>query len=357
MKHKSSLFPGLAALIALMQFGVPVRANLIISPIFDASITTDANASGIESTINAAIGFLENTYTNPIDVTIEFQEGSALGYNQEGFVYTENYHTFYNALVAENANPAAIAGLGLNGGNSWFNPVTGSMSIFVKSANMRALGLGGGPQCNVTGNSGSLTCSNVSGGPGAIDGIVSVNTAITYPPQTDNSSEYSLMAVTEHEIDEVLGLGSALPRTTAGTAAAPIPAPSDLFRYNANGTFASLSINCAAPPVPVYFSYSGATDLDQCNNSCNGGDFGNWQSNPLPAGALPEVQDAFATPGARPAYGANEIAAMTAIGYIDMARPAPEPRTCVLILIPLAALCIRIAGSGFPGRDGSRTGV
>jgi len=201
----------LAALVLLIAAGVPAKANLIINPLFDFSITNDPNASGIENTINAAIAFFENTYSNPIDVTIEFQEGSALGYNQEGFVYTENYHSFYGALVEENANPAAIAGLTQKGGNSWPNPVTGSMVIFVKSANMRALGLGGAPLCNVTGTAGSLTCSNVSGGPNAIDGIVSLNTAITYPPQPDNSSEYSLMATAEHEIDEVLGMGSALP--------------------------------------------------------------------------------------------------------------------------------------------------
>ena len=356
MKRGSRLFPGIVALFVLLEFGVPGKANLIITPIFDSSITRDVNASGIESTINAAIGFFESTYSNPIDVIIEFQEGSALGYNQEGFVYTENYYTFYNALVAENANTAAIAGLNQSGGNSWLNPVTGSMVISVKSANMRALGLGGGPLCNVIRGPALLTCSNVSGGPNAIDGIVSLNTAITYPPQPDSSSEYSLLAVTEHEIDEVLGLGSALPLTMSGTASATTPMPSDLFRYNASGTRASLTVNCAAPAIPVYFSYSGATDLDQFNNSCNGGDFGNWQSNPLPAGARPEVQDAFSTPGARPAYGPNEIAAMTAIGYIDIPRPVSEPGTFALVLISLAVLLVRTRYVRTSRRAASRPG-
>lgn len=327
----------LAALIVLIAAEVPAKANLLITPIFDSSITRDPNALGIENTIDAAIGVFESTYSNPIDVTIEFQEGSALGYNQEGFVYTETYHAFYDALVDEDANPAAIAGLTQNGGNSWFNPVTDSMVILVKSANMRALGLGGEPLCDVIGAPGSLTCNSVAGGANAVDGIISLNTAITYPPQPNNSSEYSLMAVTEHEIDEVLGAGSAIPDTRSGIASASTPAPDDLFRYTANGTFASLTVNCSAAPIPVYFSYSGATDLAQFNNSCNGGDFGNWQSNPLPAGARPEVQDAFQTPGARPAYGPNEIALLTAIGYVDPPPPAaPEPGTWILLLISAA---------------------
>ena len=104
------------------------------------------------------------------------------------------------------------------------------------------------------------------------------------------------------------------------------------------------------------FSYSGAADLDPFNNSCNGGDFGNWQNNPLPLGARLEVQDAFATPGARPTYGPNEVAAMTAIGNIDPRRPVSEPGTFALVLISPAVLWARTRYVGASRRVGSRPG-
>ena len=326
-------------IVMLLATSLTGKAGLVITSIFDGSIKSDPNAPGIEATINAAISVFENKYSNPVSVTIEFQEGSALGESDTGFLYTENYHTFYTGLVAEDANPAAIAGLtARDAGNSWLNPATDSLNILVKPANLRALGLSGAPLCNVTGSSGSLTCGNTSGGPNAIDGIISLNTAITYPPQSNNGSNYSLMATTEHEIGEILGMGSALPGTSAssGTVSASNPMPDDLFRYSASGTLTSLAVNCASAPVAAYFSYSGTTDIAQFNNACNGGDFGDWQSTPIPSGVAAQVQDAFAYPGQAPLYGPSETAAMTAIGWVDPPANAPEPETWFLLLSSLA---------------------
>lgn len=332
----------LYALIALLvSFGavIPARAGLIIDATFDSSITGQADAATIESTIEAAIGVFEATYTNPISVSIVFQAGGGLGESQVGFAYSQNYQAFYNDLVATNANPAAIAGLTSNGGNAVNNPVTGTSTIELKSANGRAVGIAGdAPLCNPVGSPGSLVCSGVPGGPDAVDGIISLNTNITYPPQPDNGFNYGLMSVTEHEIDEVLGLGSALgdcndagPNPCTSISARD-PEPEDLFRYTGPGQFASLSINCANPFTQAYFSYTGATAdntaMTQFNTVCNGADWGDWKGGPTP-----QVQDAFGNAGAAdPSYGPNEIAAMSAIGYTVA---TPEPGTLVLLLTSL----------------------
>ena len=122
------------ALCLTLCAGIPAHANLIIKPIFDSSITGNVNATQIQDTINQAIAFFEANYTNSITVTIDFQStSSGLGSTQVGFVYNENYKAYYNALVATNANPAAIAGLTANGGNNVNNPVTGTTIISVKS--------------------------------------------------------------------------------------------------------------------------------------------------------------------------------------------------------------------------------
>ena len=82
-----------------------------------------------------------------------------------------------------------------------------------------------------------------------------------------------------------------------------------------------------------FFSLNGTTDLAPFNQT-GSGDFGDWQSSPLPTGVPPEVQDAFATPGATPSLGV-ELTVLQAIGY-DTA--APEPGTVALFGLGLATL-------------------
>lgn len=326
-------FPGLPAGLVLILAATPGWANLVITPTFDGSITSDPNASSIEATINAAIGIFESIYSTPIDVPIYFQEGGGLG--ESNFIYYQvPYDLFYDHLAATDANPQAIAGLTANGGNSVDNPVTGTQDIEIKSANARALGIFIAPGCVPTGSAGSMQCGNALGT--AYDGIITLNTSITYPPGSNNGSNYGLMSTVEHEIDEILGLGSSIGNVTAGSGTTASflnnnPAPEDLFRYSAPGVFAG-TVACPGTQNSAYFSYNGSQVLSYFNNLCNGADFGDWESNPYPAGFSAQVQDAFAYAGAQPLYGINEIAAESAIGYTLV---APEPGTWMLLSLAL----------------------
>lgn len=348
------------------MFVMPARAGLIIDTIFDSSITSDANAASIEAAIDTAVQTFESLYSNPIAVSILFQEGGGLGQSND-LVYGVTYTSFYNGLVANDGNPAAIAGLDANGGdpntNGGVNPVGDVNEIEIKSANARALGIDIAPGCVVTPTGDGTAGGNVpntcaqSGAGVKVDGIVSLNSAITTPPNTQTSPDpiyYDLLSTTEHEIDEVLGLGSALENcdsTSPSGACQPsatldaandtpfgVGAPEDLFRWDAaTGGARTLSTNCTTP-TSAYFAYGPSTGaIAQFNNACNGGDFGDWQSNPLPPGANPQVQDAFGAPGETPVYGSSEIDAMTAIGY-DLASPTPEPGAMVLLGAGLAML-------------------
>src|SRR4051812_49208021 len=60
--------------VVLLGDGAPAVAGLVIVPTFDASITSDPNAVAIEGTINAAIQAYETGFSDPITVTIKFQE-------------------------------------------------------------------------------------------------------------------------------------------------------------------------------------------------------------------------------------------------------------------------------------------
>src|ERR1700722_10318150 len=128
----------LSFLTLVIPLASPAHAGLIITPTFDSSITSDSHAATIEGVIDSAIRMFDNLYSNPITVSIYFQEGGGLG-DSNTAVYDGAYTTVYNALVATDANPAAIAALNANGGdpttNGGINPEGDTNAIEIKSAN------------------------------------------------------------------------------------------------------------------------------------------------------------------------------------------------------------------------------
>jgi hypothetical protein len=362
-------FPLIVLLATLTAFVMPARAGLIIDATFDSSITSDPHAASIEALINGAVQTYENLFTNSMTVSILFQEGGGLGQSND-LIYGTSYTSFYSQLVANNANPAAIAALNANGGdpntNGGINPVGGVDGIEIKAANARALGFTLAPGCFVTPTGDGTSGGNVpnvcalSGTGAVVDGIISLNTALTTPPNIQTSPNpiyFDLLSTAEHEIDEVLGLGSALINCDSTSPSGPcqpgatlnaandtfgsVGTPEDLFRWSApTGGVRTLSTNCTTP-TSAYFAYGPSTgEIAQFDNACNGGDFGDWQSSPLPPGVNPQVQDAFSAPGDAPALGASEIDALTAIGY-NLASPTPEPGSMVLFGAGLAVLAMR----------------
>ena len=288
----------LASAIVALILSPQARANMVITPTFDVSITSDANAAAIEATINSAIQIYQSVFADPITVNITFQEmSSGLGQSSFSF-FSVSYASYRAALVADAKTPddaTALAHLPL-GPN---NPVTGTAFIDVKPANLRAVGL-----------------SAVVGS----DGTIGLNTHITDVGSPGTTGQYSLMAVTEHEIDEILGLGSALP-TVGGN-----PYPEDLFRYDSTG---ARSFDTLTTTVP-FFSIDGTTRLAQFHQQ-NGdmGDYGDWQTGAGPV----RVQDWQATPGMNPALGV-ELRALDVIGYDSI----PEPGTGALLGAALVVL-------------------
>jgi len=290
-------------------------AGLLIVPTFDSSITSDPNSANIQAAINAAIAIYAADFSDPIQINITFGEmASGLGQSTKT-IYNLSYTSFHNGLLGDaksSDDATALANSAtISGGN---NPVTGTSNIAVSTANIKALGIAGSfPSVLACGS----TC----------DGFIQLNTNITFPGSPGTSSQYSLQVVAEHEIDEVLGLGSSLPTPVfAGS-----PSPEDLFRYGSTPGARSFTTSSSAL---AFFSIDGTVKLAQFDNQNDGGDFGDWQSNPLPGGVQPKVQDAFATAGATPALGV-ELRALDVIGY-DLA--VPEPATFLLFSGALAGL-------------------
>src|SRR5262249_42658852 len=146
-----------------------------------------------QTVINNAIAFYESTFTSPITVNIEFYEmSSGLGTSTTA-IYFVPYSTYRTALM--NSSPStddatAFATLPDIPGN----PINGT-DIQLTSANGRAIGL---DTPESTFPSGS-PCPNFTG-----SGCIGLNVSMA-------NAHSALLTVVEHEIDEVLGLGSALP--------------------------------------------------------------------------------------------------------------------------------------------------
>jgi hypothetical protein len=283
----------------------PAWASFVITPTFGGSITADPNAGAIEGIINSAISTYEADFADNINVAITFNEMSS-GLGQSSSAFNNVSYTAYLAALTTHATTAddATALAHLPPGPN--NPVTGTATINVHTANLRALGLPGGAV--------------------ASDGTIGLNTSLTFPGSPGTSNTYSLLAVTEHEIDEVLGLGSALPTL-------PSPPfntifPEDLFRYDNAGHRSFTATDGAA----ANFSIDGTTILAPFHNTNDGSDYGDWQN-----GGPARVQDAVGTAGATPALGV-ELVALDVIGYDRIIASVPEPGTGALLAISLAAL-------------------
>jgi hypothetical protein len=273
-------------------------AGLTIIPVFDSSITSDPQAATIEATIKAAVAVYQSDFSDPITVSITFKEmNSGLGQSQWSY-YTFSYSDYRAALVAAAStadDATALAHLPIQTGN----PVNGNSSVFVKTAQAWDLGLNSGTSGE---NVGTVLLYT---------GIMNLSDA------QNNPNNYSLYATVWHEVDEVLATGSALDEVNDGgnTATGPI-FPEDLFRYDGSGNRSYTTSGSATS----YFSIDGTTDLAQFNQ-VGSGDYGDWYSYHVEV--VPEVQDAFATPGASPNLGV-ELRVLDVLGY-HLVTQAPAP--------------------------------
>jgi hypothetical protein len=271
-------------------------AGLTIIPTFNSTGATSIDAA-TQTVINNAIAFYQNTFTDNITVNIEFHNMSS-GLGQSiAFIFSVPYSTYCTALAANATSPDDITAVA-NTPCASTNPINSNANIGVKSPDGRALGIntpeqpfrGACPTASFTGS-----------------GCIGLNVA-------EANSLGVLFSTVEHEIDEVLGLGSAL----NGTTTPAMPWTEDLFRWHTAGTRSyaadpSTANPCGASTPAAFFSIDGgSTDLDDFNNCANGGDYGDWITH-TPS----QVQDAFTNSSATPSLTVTspEVRALDVIGY------------------------------------------
>ena len=256
-------------------------SGLVVIPTFDSTIISDPRSSAIQAMIISSIEKYQTLFSDPITVSIRFRysgfnlDGTPMG-NQIGHsdstCWIRDWNTYMTALRADGktANDAtATEGL----------PTTAlSSSVVIRSAVGRAVGLDTPPMMFEDGTLGP-------GGP--YDGIVTINSLtpvqFTRPVSPDN---FDGQMFTEHEIDEVLGMGSHLN--------SPRPEflePTDLFSW------ASLNARNTSASGQRFFSIDRGFHFIAQFNQNPEGDFGDFDADDFcPANRL-YVQNAFNCPG------------------------------------------------------------
>ena len=281
--------------------------GLTIHPTFDNSITGNPNAAAIQAMINRAIGIYESLFSDPITIQIRFRyattgpDGIPLSHGlvsqSDTTVYTNvSWNTYISALRADaRTSNDNIANASLPG-----NAL--SPNIRPASANGRALGLNTPPAMFANGSVGQ-------GGP--YDGIVTLNSSKPFQfSRPVNGNSFDAQRITEHEMDEVIGLASRLGDNSSDLR------PQDLFSWSSAG-----HRNITSSGTRYFSINSGMTNIVGFNQDPNG-DFGDWLSEACPQ-AHPYPQNAFSCVGQSSDIAATspEGINLDVIGY-DLTQPS-----------------------------------
>jgi hypothetical protein len=293
-----------------MSATTEATTGLVIHATFDSSITGNPNSAAIQATINQAISICESLLSDPITIEIRFRYSTtepngdpipADRLAQSNYVfYTIAWNTYINALRTDartgndNIATASLPGSAL------------SANILPASAAGRAIGLDTPPAMFADGTVGD-------GGP--YDGIVTLNSASPYqftrPPIGSN---YDAQRSFEHEMDEVIGLGSHLNISGDNLR------PQDLFSWSSAG-----NRNTSSSGTRYFSINGGVTNIVNFNQDPQG-DFGDWLSGDCPQ-PHPYVQNAFACTGQSSDVTATspEGINLDVVGYDLMNTGIPTP--------------------------------
>ena len=323
----------LTGVASIVLGGMPASAITIIAS-YDPSIST--NAPALADIQNIAT-YYDALFTNPATVNIYFQFGNT-GLGESSFAQTDVTYTSWVAALGSTASAANGYAQSADSVLSSSDPLSAVDSGFVTltDANARALGFSVPiPNTNCVNtptpsNPVNIVCGN--------DATITISSTQPYEyNQTATPGDFDFYSVVEHELDEVLGIGSALNGMSSISAGTTFAAE-DYFRY-ACGNGSALDVTLSTTDN-VCFSYNGgASDVTgaQFYQEAHGpGDYNDWIWGSGGSYGCPPttayVQDAFACAGDIPSsyVGANspEGIVLQTLGYnASQQSSVPEPGT------------------------------
>jgi hypothetical protein len=224
--------------------------SLNINITYDSSVASAP--AGFRTAVNAAVGFFEQAFTNPITINLTFGwgqvNGSPIGGNAlaENISYLDGYYSYSQIKAALSSNSrsvddsTAVSSLPIN------DPTHGG-NFALTTAEAKALGL--------------------QAASGSIDAYVGLNSSVSWtfdPNHRAVANAFDSIGALEHEISETMGRIGDLGQHGFYT-------PIDLYRY------ASPGVRSLAPG-PGSFSLNGTQLLQSYNDPRNGGDAADWLS-------------------------------------------------------------------------------
>ena len=273
----------------------PSSGGLVINVVFDASCNNAP--AGFETCVNAVATYFEQTFSNPITITIDVGYGEIAGQplvpgalgESESCLTSVSYAQLETALAA---NAAALGYTAAAASFSAASPVNGQ--FWMTTAEAKALGL---PDFN-TGVDGYVGFSS-------IPTLFDYNQTGTVP-----TSQYYFFGVVAHEFSEVMGRQLMDGQTFNGSAGYE---PMDLFHYSSPG------VRDFSGTTPGYFSPDGGvTNLDAFNTNPNG-DFGDWASS-----AGNDAFNAYSSPGTFNTMTSADLTVMNLLGWTPAAGGAAQ---------------------------------
>ena len=324
----------------------PARA-LNIVPVYDASVTSLANASVVEGAFQTVANEFDAAFSTPITLKIAVgwgevdgqglgagNVGASLDFLRGGFTYA-NVVGYLRATATANPADLNLASVVANLPRS--DP-TGKNSFRFPYAEAQALGLLPARMSLMSGYVGFA--SNVSWD---FDGGVIA------------AGKYDFMGLAAHELSEAMGRISAL--SVANPSWATVL---DLLRYSAPGVSSFSYAN------PAYFSIDGGRTNRGSFNNTGSGDRGDWSSILAPG----DDQDANVYTGVSYKMSASDWTQLDVLGYgayvtppagspgvptsgyLSHAAAVPEPAAWVVILLGfgITGATKRAARSGRPIR-------
>src|SRR6266498_816245 len=178
--------------------------GLIIRATFDSSITGNPNAAAIEAMINRAISIYESLFSDPITVQIRFRYSTtaADGTPLSAGTISQSELVVYTIPWSDHINPWRADAKTSNDdlANASLPGAALSSNLKPSSANGRSVALNTPPAMFAIGTVGN-------GAPS--DGIVTLNSAGPYQfARPVSAGHFDAQRSIEHEVDEVMGLGS-----------------------------------------------------------------------------------------------------------------------------------------------------
>ena len=276
---------------------------IIIIPVYDSSFTTQPNFAALRATVNDAISAYSQ-FSDNISVPITFKLSASVSGAESSFSTSSySFNSYRTALATRvtSANDAIVLssiGIGPN------DPVLNQPNIAIPEALAFTLGLG--------------------------------PAATNYGTATFNLGDYGpnpggFLGTIQHEVNEVLGMGSNLPNFTTTATLPNQIAPTDLFRFTLAGA-RNFTLNAANDPSNKAFFKLSSTGsvIQEWNNLPNMGDYGDWHTGtdrlfaPAPND---QAGDATTFTSMQTSPNRAEYTALDAIGY----NLVPEPNSLALL--------------------------